>query len=41
MDSQYDVDHGSWSNDSDYGRECFADMYRLNPLTATPNPFLK
>ena len=41
LDSQYDVDHGSWSNDSDYGRECFADVYRLNPLTATPNPFLK
>lgn len=41
LDSQHDVDHGSWSNDSDYGRECFADVYRLNPLTATPNPFIK
>lgn len=41
LDAEYDVDHGSWSNDSDYGRECFARMYKLNPLTATPNPFLK
>ena len=41
LDAEYDVDHGSWSNDSDYGRECFARMYKLNPLAATPNPFLK
>ena len=41
LDAEYDVDQGSWSNDSDYGRECFAKMYKLNPLAATPNPFLK
>ena len=41
LDAEYDVDQGSWSNDSDYGRECFARMYKLNPLAATPNPFLK
>lgn len=41
LDAEYDVDQGSWSNDSDYGRECFARMYKLNPLAATLNPFLK
>ena len=41
LDSEYDCDHGSWSNDSDYGRECFATMYELDPLAARLNPFVK
>ena len=41
LDAEYDVDQGSWSNDSDYGRECFATMYELNPLEARLNPFIK
>lgn len=41
LDAEYDVDQGSWSNDSDYGRECFVTMYKLNPLAATLNPFIK
>ena len=41
LDAEYDVDQGSWNNDSDYGRECFATMYKLNPLAATLNPFIK
>ena len=41
LDAEYDVDQGSWSNGSDYGRECFATMYKLDPLAATLNPFIK
>lgn len=41
LDAEYDVDQGSWSNDSDYGRECFATMYKLDPLGARLNPFIK
>ena len=41
LDAEYDVDQGSWSNDSDYGRECFATMYKLDPLAARLNPFIK
>ncbi len=41
LDAEYDVDQGSWSNDSDYGRERFATMYKLDPLAARLNPFLK
>lgn len=41
LDAEYDVDQGSWSNDSDYGRECFARMYKLDPLAARLNPFIK
>lgn len=41
LDAEYDVDQGSWSNDSDYGRECFATMYKLDPLGARLNPFVK
>ena len=41
LDAGYDVDQGSWNNDSDYGRECFATMYKLDPLAARLNPFLK
>ena len=41
LDAEYDVDQGSWSNDSDYGRECFAAMYKLDPLATRLNPFIK
>lgn len=41
LDAEYDVDQGSWNNDSDYGRECFATMYKLDPLAARLNPFIK
>lgn len=41
LDAGYDVDQGSWNNDSDYGRECFVTMYKLDPLEARLNPFLK
>ena len=41
LDAEYDVDQGSWSNDSDYGRERFATMYKLDPLAARLNPFIK
>lgn len=41
LDAGYDVDQGSWNNDSDYGRECFATMYKLDPLAARLNPFIK
>lgn len=41
LDAEYDVDQGSWSNDSDYGRECFATMYKLDPLAARLNPFIE
>lgn len=41
LDAEYDVDQGSWNNDSDYGRERFARMYELNPLAARLNPFIK
>ena len=41
LDAECDVDQGSWNNDSDYGRERFARMYKLDPLAATLNPFIK
>lgn len=41
LDAEYNVDQGSWSNDSDYGRECFVTMYKLDPLAARLNPFIK
>ena len=34
-----DVDRGSWSDSSDYGKSNFTTAYALDPLSAIPEPF--